>query len=79
MVERQLRHQFARIFFYTSSIATTAIAFLIIIATLWLVVVEKNYDLPEALTNWGGVIIGFYFGQVFGLLRELMVPGTSER
>jgi len=29
-------------------------------------------EVPDVLSNWGGVIIGFYFGQFFSLIKDYM-------
>lgn len=31
-----------------------------------------NAEAPEVLTNWGGIILGFYFGQFVNLVRDYM-------
>lgn len=34
---------------------------------------------PEALVNWGGIIIGFFFGQFFSFVRAVAnVSETSQ-
>lgn len=29
-------------------------------------------DIPEVLSNWGGIILGFYFGQFVSLVKDYM-------
>jgi len=33
-------------------------------------VFRQGYTIPETLQNWGGLIIGFYFGSFVSLLKD---------
>jgi len=35
-------------------------------------------DTPSILENWGGIILGFYFGTFVGLLKEWLTGSKSE-
>lgn len=46
---------------------------LIIIAVPFLAPMFKsNYAIPSVVENWGGVIIGFYFGSFFTMVSDLL-------
>ena len=36
-------------------------------------------DTPSILENWGGIILGFYFGTFVGLLKEWLVGPGKEK
>ena len=33
---------------------------------------QKSVEIPEVLSNWGGVIVGFYFGAFVTLIKDYM-------
>ncbi|QBF32203.1 hypothetical protein [Thalassococcus sp. S3] len=53
----------------TVMIVSSLIALGIIFVTAFLPVFLQSNP-PEALVNWGGIIIGFYFGTFAGLLKD---------
>ena len=34
--------------------------------------------IPAAITNFGGVIIGFFFGQFASIIKDALLPGANE-
>lgn len=46
------------------------IALVVILAAVALPLFRDNAQLPEFLQQWGGLIIGFYFGSFVTLLKD---------
>lgn len=52
------------------SVTACAIAMLVIVASVWQFFVNGVTSTPEAIQNWGGVIMGFFFGSFLTLMSE---------
>lgn len=37
-----------------------------------------NYKIPDTLENWGGVIIGFYFGSFISQVGNFLSPNNKR-
>jgi hypothetical protein len=37
-----------------------------------------SYQIPESIANWGGVIVGFYFGSFLSLINDIMKRKDSS-
>jgi hypothetical protein len=63
---------------YVGFLISGAIALLVIggviVITLASVFGPVKVDVPEVLANWGGVIVGFYFGAFVTLIKDYMKP-----
>lgn len=46
------------------------IALIVIISVVILALLDK--PIPPELSNWGGIILGFYFGQFISLVRDYL-------
>lgn len=57
-------------------LTSSGIALSIIVATLFYVH-DKPGEIPELFTNWGGVIIGFYFGTFATMMKDWLGSGTD--
>lgn len=69
--------QFLRRFVVITVICVSSIiALVVIIATA--LTPYTDYSAPPVLENWGGLIIGFYFGTFVGLLKDWLSPRKSE-
>ncbi len=55
---------------YVTVIVSSLIALLIITTVAFMPVFRQGYTIPETLQNWGGLIIGFYFGSFVSLLKD---------
>lgn len=55
---------------YVTVIVASIIALAVILVVTLLPIFWPAKDLPETLTNWGGLIIGFYFGSFVTLLKD---------
>jgi hypothetical protein len=70
--------QFLRRFVVVTVILVSSLIALVIIFATVLVPIVSTNDAPEELKNWGGLIIGFYFGTFIGLLKDwLSEPGQK--
>lgn len=52
------------------SIVAGLISIVVIVSVVVLALSSKS--IPAELTNWGGIILGFYFGQYLSLVRDYM-------
>lgn len=55
---------------YCTVCVASIIALTVIFVVALLPVLEPAYQVPETLQNWGGLIIGFYFGTFMTLLKD---------
>ncbi len=55
---------------YVTVIVTSIIALVIILTVAFMPIWRQGYTIPETLQNWGGLIIGFYFGSFISLLKD---------
>ena len=59
-----------RVVVYVTVCVASAIALIIIVVVAALQVLHPAKPIPETLSNWGGLIIGFYFGSFVSLLKD---------
>ncbi|MER9163616.1 hypothetical protein [Mesorhizobium sp. M0715] len=52
------------------------IALLVIVAIISLAILGK--EIPQSLTNYGGVIIGFFFGQFASFMKDALLPEANS-
>ncbi|WP_456623728.1 MULTISPECIES: hypothetical protein [unclassified Bradyrhizobium] len=52
------------------SLIAGIIAVAVIGSVITLAIIGK--DIPDQLSNWGGIILGFYFGQFINLVKDYM-------
>ncbi len=72
-----LGDQFLRRFVViTATIVASTIAIGIIFITA-LIPFYSDQNAPDQLVNWGGIIIGFYFGTFASLLKDWLSGGRS--
>ena len=63
--------QFTKRFVIFISVAVSSlIALCVIFVVALMPVFMSGFEVPETLTNWGGLIIGFYFGSFVSLLKD---------
>jgi hypothetical protein len=55
---------------FTISLIAGVIALTVMISVV--VIALFGRDIPQVLQNWGGIILGFYFGQFIGLVKDYM-------
>ncbi|WP_347309796.1 hypothetical protein [Defluviimonas sp. SAOS-178_SWC] len=55
---------------YVTVLVSSIIALVIILTVTFMPVWRQGYEIPETLQNWGGLIIGFYFGSFLSLLKD---------
>jgi hypothetical protein len=51
----------------------------VVIIAITAMLMNRPGDIPDVLSNWGGIILGFYFGQFVNLVKDFMgvVSGVS--
>ena len=54
----------------TISLISGLIAIAVIVSVMVIALLDK--PIPPELSNWGGIILGFYFGQFVTLLKDYM-------
>lgn len=55
---------------YVTVTVTSVIALTVIAVVVAMPVINPAYEVPDTLQNWGGLIIGFYFGTFITLLKD---------
>jgi hypothetical protein len=68
-----------RAIFFVSVIGTILaglIALAVIVGVIFLSARDGN--VPDVLKNWGGIIIGFFFGQFFSFVQTMLRPATND-
>ncbi len=55
---------------YAAVIVSSLIALCVIFVVALMPILRSGYAIPEVLANWGGLIIGFYFGSFITLLKD---------
>jgi hypothetical protein len=69
------------------SLIAGAISIIVVLSVLIIALLGqiqgKEARIPDVLTNWGGIILGFYFGQFVNLVKDYMGmvsrPSASEK
>lgn len=49
---------------------SSIIALTVIFVVALMPILRAGYEIPDVLQNWGGLIIGFYFGSFITLLKD---------
>lgn len=62
----------------TGTSVSSIIALAIIIPISIFKMKEPDLVVPEVLVNWGGIILGFYFGSFTTLIRDLLGAPDEE-
>lgn len=61
---------------YLGFIISGAISLLVIGGVIVITLVnafgDQEITVPSVLENWGGIIVGFYFGSFLGLIKDYM-------
>jgi len=58
-------------------IVSSIISVAIIVTVAYITIVTPEAEIPEVLTNWGGLIIGFYFGSFLSLVKDWLKLSES--
>lgn len=53
-----------------SVIVSSLIALCVIFVVALMPIFKAGFSIPQTLQNWGGLIIGFYFGSFITLLKD---------
>jgi len=65
-----------RVVVITGTIVSALISLIVVTTVAYSKVIHPEFETPEVLTNWGGLIIGFYFGSFLSMIR--IRPGTAQ-
>jgi hypothetical protein len=52
------------------SLIAGAISLIVVLSVVAIAIIGQ--PIPEVLSNWGGIILGFYFGQFITLVKDYM-------
>jgi hypothetical protein len=55
---------------YAAVTVSSLIALVVIFVVALMPLLRAGYSVPDTLQNWGGLIIGFYFGSFISLLKD---------
>ncbi|MCY4289176.1 MAG: hypothetical protein OXC63_11345 [Aestuariivita sp.] len=55
---------------YISVVVSSLIALIVILSVALMPFIKSGFQIPQTLTNWGGIIIGFYFGSFVSILKD---------
>lgn len=61
-----------RFLIVTWVVVSSLIALLILGATMYFKVTNPTAPIPEVLSNWGGIILGFYFGSFTTFAKDFI-------
>lgn len=67
-----------RFLIITMTIVSSIISLIIVLTVAYFKIFLPEFPIPEILTNWGGLIIGFYFGSFIGLVKDLLKISPTE-
>jgi fructose-specific phosphotransferase system IIC component len=70
-------NQLARLIAVSGCVISGLLAVLIVGGVIW-----GSFTLgrvPEPLSNWGGIIIGFFFGQFFSFVRAVLAVPEPDK
>jgi len=59
------------------TLVSAALALIIIAVPVFGALFVSNFQIPKVIENWGGVIVGFYFGSFLSLVAD-MIRKRSE-
>ncbi|GAH45191.1 unnamed protein product, partial [marine sediment metagenome] len=62
----------------TMTIVASIISLVIVLSVAYFKIFLPSFAIPEVFTNWGGLIIGFYFGSFIGLVKDLLKKSPTE-
>ena len=66
-----------RIIVYAGTAIWGLIALSIIFTACYLTIFRAEGRTPKIISDWGGIIVGFYFGSFVALAKDLLLPGSG--
>jgi len=67
-----------RIVVYAGTVVSGVIALAVILTACYLTIFEQSATAPDIISNWGGIIVGFYFGSFVALAKDLLIPSNDK-
>ena len=68
-----------RFLIITWVLVSSGIALLILGSTMYFKVKNPTAPIPEVLSNWGGIILGFYFGSFTTFAKDVILRKPRDR
>lgn len=62
---------------YVGTMVSGLIALSVILTACYLTIFEQSAQTPKIISDWGGIIVGFYFGSFVGLTKDLLFPSPK--
>jgi hypothetical protein len=56
----------------SGAISVIVVVSVVLISLSGIIVRNQEVKVPDVLSNWGGIILGFYFGQFVNLVKDFM-------
>ena len=72
LLRRRIELSSAPIGFMINAISLVAGLISLIVVMSVVVIAITGHAIPDVLSNWGGIILGFYFGQFISLVKDYM-------
>lgn len=67
------KHSFVEQFIVISwVIVSSLIALMVLGGTMYYKIINTTAPMPEVLSNWGGIILGFYFGSFTSIAKDIL-------
>lgn len=60
-------------------LVSSLIAITILGSTAYFKIKHPTAPIPEVLSNWGGIILGFYFGSFTTFAKDVFLKGPRDR
>ena len=65
------------LFFSAGIVVMSLIALGVVGTVIYMAIQHPEIALPQTLADWGGMILGFYFGSLIGFLKDLLPRSES--
>jgi hypothetical protein len=68
-----VKHDFIEKFIVISWVVVSSlIALMVLGGTMYYKIINTTAPMPEVLSNWGGIILGFYFGSFTSIAKDIL-------
>lgn len=67
-----------RFIIITWAVVSSIIALMILGGTMYYKFLNPTAPMPEVLTNWGGIILGFYFGSFTAFAKDVLFNAKKK-
>jgi hypothetical protein len=63
----------------TWAVVSSIIALMILGGTMYYKIVNETAPMPEVLKDWGGIILGFYFGSFTSFAKDALLSEKTSQ